>query len=157
MTALKATKEQVGTTILITLAGPIDENANLNTLIGDVSGELVINGKDVSRVNSVGIKSWIKFFTPLTTKGITLRFIECSTAMVEQFSLISRFASGGTVESIYVPFMCGSCKTEMATLYKTEDLKALGLQVPDAVCTACGKPAQFDDVSGDYLHFLSIP
>ena len=74
---------------------------------------------------------------------------------MEQINLISNFTAGGVVESIYVPFACSACKTELVGLFKTEDLKKMGGNIPELKCTKCGGSAVFDDIPEEYFGFLS--
>ena len=89
--------------------------------------------KDVTRINSVGVKAWIKYFQGSMGKS-KLRFLECSPAIVEQINLISNFTCGGIVETIYLPFSCGSCRAEMVAQFKCEDLKKINFNIPDSKC-----------------------
>lgn len=152
---LNIVKEQKGNALLVRLSGSIEESANLDQLIGPPPSELHINCKEVPRINSVGVKGWIKYFQSASTKGTKLRFQECSTAIVEQINLISNFTAGGVVESIFVPFSCVTCKSELIGLFKTEDLKKMGFNLPDLKCTKCGGKAVFDDIPEEYFGFLS--
>lgn len=152
---LNISKEQKGTALLVRLSGSIEESVNFEQLIGAAPGELIVNTKEVPRINSIGVKSWIKYFQTLQGKGVKLRFIECSTAIVEQVNLISNFVCGGQVESVYVPFSCENCKTELVGLFKTEDLKKLQLQLPELKCAKCRGRAVFDDIPEEYFGFLS--
>jgi anti-anti-sigma regulatory factor len=148
-------KEQKGSVLVVRLSGSIEESVNFDQLIGPPPAELWVNCKEVPRINSVGVKGWIKYFQSAQTKGTKLKFVECSTAIVEQINLISNFTCGGTVESIFVPFSCTSCKTELVGLFKCEDLKKLQLKLPDLKCTKCGGKAVFDDIPEEYFGFLS--
>ncbi len=148
-------KEQKGSVIAVRLVGSIEESVEFEQLIGPVSGELHVNCKEVPRINSVGVKAWIKYFAGLQQKGSKLRFQECSTAIVEQINLISNFTCGGAVDSIYVPFSCTSCKGEFIGLFKTEDLKKLNMNIPELKCGKCGGKAVFDDIPEEYFGFLS--
>ncbi len=149
-------KEQKGNALHVRLSGSIEENANFEQLIGAPSSpEMHINCKEVPRINSVGVKGWIKYFQSLNAKNVKLTFSECSTAIVEQINLISNFTCGGTIESLFVPFSCGQCKAELVGLFKTEDLKKMGMNIPNLKCTKCGGQAAFDDIPEEYFAFLS--
>jgi anti-anti-sigma regulatory factor len=147
-------KEQKGTALVVRLAGSIEENVNFDQLIGPPPAELWINTKEVPRINSVGVKGWIKYFQSAQAKGTKLKFFECSTAIVEQINLISNFTCGGVVESIFVPFSCVGCKTELVGLFKCDDLKRLQLKLPDLKCSKCGGKAAFDDIPEEFFGFL---
>ena len=90
--------------LLVRLTGSIEESVNFEQLIGMPAGELHVNCKEVPRINSVGVKAWIKYFHSVGAKGTTLVFEECSTAIVEQITLISNFLSGGRADPISFPF-----------------------------------------------------
>ena len=96
-------KERKGEVLVVRLVGSIEESVNFESLIGPPVPELHVNCREVPRINSIGVKAWIKFFSSLQQQGTKLRFVECSTAIVEQINLISNFTCGGVVESIYLP------------------------------------------------------
>lgn len=151
---LNVSKEQAGNVMVVRLSGSIEESANFDKLIGPPPAEMHVHCKDVPRINSVGVKAWIKYFQSAQAKGTKLKFLECSTAIVEQMNLISNFTCGGSVESIYVPFACESCKTELIGLFKTEDLKRINFQLPDLKCSKCSGKTVFDDIPEEYFGFL---
>ena len=148
-------KELKGNVLVVRLIGAIEESVNFDQMIGPTPGEMFINCKEVPRINSVGVKGWIKYFQGAVSKGTKLKFLECSTAIVEQINLISNFTCGGVVESIYVPFACTNCKSELIGLFKAEDLKKLNLKLPDLKCSKCGGSAVFDDIPEEYFSFLT--
>lgn len=152
---INITKEQAGSALIVKIAGAIEESVNFDQLIGPPPPELHVNCKEIPRINSVGVKTWIKYFQGCQSKGTKLKFVECSTAIVEQINLISNFTCGGTVESIFVPFSCTNCKSELVGLFKTEELKKLQLNLPELKCSKCGGTAAFDDIPEEYFGFLS--
>ena len=152
---INVVKEQKGNALHVRLSGAIEESVDFDQLLGVPPAELVVNCKEIPRINSVGVKAWIRYFQGAQAKGTKLKFTECSTAIVEQVNLISNFVCGGTVESIYIPFACTQCKAELVGLFKTEDLKRNQLQIPDLKCTKCGGSAVFDDIPEEYLGFLT--
>ena len=151
---INVSKEQKGSALNVKISGSIEESANFEQLIGPSVPEMIINCKEIPRINSVGVKAWIKYFQGVQAKGTKLTFIECSPAIVEQINLISNFVCGGKVESIFLPFSCASCKTELVGLFKSEDLKKVQFNVPDLKCSKCGGKAAFDDIPDEYFGFL---
>jgi hypothetical protein len=151
---LNVIKEQKGNVLAVRLAGSIEESVNFDQLIGPPPAELQVNCKEVPRINSVGVKAWIKYFQGAQAKGTKLSFVECSTAIVEQINLISNFTCGGLVDSVYVPFSCENCKTELVGLFKTADLKKVNCEPPELKCSKCGGRAVFDDIPEEYFGFL---
>ena len=149
-----SSKNRRAASCVVRLTGSIEESVNFDQLIGPAPAELWVNCKEIPRINSVGVKAWIKYFQAAQAKGTKLKFIECSTAIVEQINLISNFCCGGAVESIFVPFSCTGCKSELVGLFKCEDLKKLQLRLPDLKCSKCGGKAVFDDIPEEYFGFL---
>jgi hypothetical protein len=148
-------KEQRGDTLLVKLSGSVEENVDFAALVGSPSAQkmdLIL--KEILRINSVGVKAWIRYFQSVASRGIKLRFLECSTAIVEQINLISNFTCGGLVESIYVPFCCNDCNTELLGLFRTSDLQKIKFQLPELKCAKCSGPATFDDIPEEYFGFL---
>lgn len=148
-------KEQKGTALVVRISGSVEESVNFDQLIGAPAPEMHINCKEIPRINSVGVKAWIKYFQSAQQKGTKLRFLECSTAIVEQVNLISNFTCGGTVESMYVPFSCTGCRSELIGLFKVEDLRKIQLKLPELKCTKCGGKAIFDDIEEEYFGFMN--
>lgn len=147
-------KQQTKDGMLVELAGAIEENVNLEQLIGPVAGELQVNCKGVTRINSVGVKTWMKYFQGLKTQSIKVKFLECSYPIIEQLNMISNFACGGDVVSILLPYSCFKCQNEFVATCTTADLRASGLQVPAARCEKPDCGAQFDDDPEEYFYFL---
>ena len=153
---LNVVKEQKGTTLIARLTGSIEESVDFNKLIGlpTKDQELLVNCKGVPRINSVGVKAWIQYFKSLQEKSVKFRFEECSTAIVEQINLISNFTCGAPVDSIFVPFSCENCKTELVGLFKGDALKKINFNVPALKCSKCGGRALFDDIPDEFFSFL---
>ncbi len=76
---LTATKESKGTATIIYLDGSIEETPPLDQVFGPIqTKEIQVSCKKVNRLNSAGVRSWIKFFEGLRNKGTQFRFFECS-------------------------------------------------------------------------------
>ena len=139
------------------IGGTIEENTDLNKDIGDLKGysKIYVYTKSVPRINSVGVKGWIRYFQALTQGGTELIFRECSTAIVEQFNLISNFGCGGKVESLYLPFVCQGCGTELVGLFTVQQIRDLNYEIPNIQSPRCQDgEAEFDDLPDEYFNFL---
>ncbi len=152
---IKVAKELNGNALTLRMSGSIEETVNLEEMVGATPSEVRVDCKEITRINSVGVKGWIKYFQTLQAKSVQLTFFQCSTAIVEQVNLISNFTCGGTVESIYVPFACTNCKAELIALFKTSDLNPDAIQLPELKCTKCSGKAVFDDIEEEYFSFLN--
>ena len=151
---MNITKELKGNSLLIHLSGVVDESANLDKTIGTVPAELQVECSGIVRLNSVGVKGWIKFFQGIQQKGTKIRYVNCSSAIVEQFNQISNFSCGGVVESMQIPFSCAKCKTQFEQVFPSAYVKEKNFEIPDVKCQKCDAQATFDDIPDEYFRFM---
>lgn len=147
---LNVTKELKGKTLFVRLEGAIEESTNFDGLIGLDATEMVIQCRQIPLINSVGVKSWIDFFSRCDAKGIQLKFVECSPMIVQQINAISNFIYG-VVESIMVPFSCDKCDAEDQQVFTVASLAAAGFNPPPPQCKKCAVPMTFDDEPDEYF------
>ena len=152
-------REEKDGTLILRLAGEINEAVDFEKMFGATTPDTILNCKEISRINSVGVKAWVSFFQTRVLEGTQLTFVECSPAIVEQLNLIMNFACGGKVESIYVPFACTvkGCKKALVGLFTVEALRRSKFALPAVKCTKCGGEAVFDDLPEEYFRFASRP
>jgi DNA-directed RNA polymerase subunit RPC12/RpoP len=148
------TREQKAGLTSIKIAGTIDEHVDLHKEIGAMPARVNIVCREISQINSLGVKGWIEFFTKAANSKIQFTFSECPPPIVEQLNYITNFASGGQVISVSVPFTCESCHKELRGTVKTEDLKKVTYKLPPIKCPKCSSKAVFDDVPEEYFAFL---
>jgi anti-anti-sigma regulatory factor len=147
--------EDRGGVALIRLVGSIDENFDLEReLGGPLPQNCEINCRDVSQVNSLGMKAWVNFFSRAAARGVQFAFTECSPAIVEQLNYITNFACGGRVLSVSLPFNCASCPRELNGVVRSEELRRASFRVPPIRCPRCGRAAHFDESPEEYFAFL---
>lgn len=93
------------------LVGHIDEDASF-PVFNSLSGNVYIDLKDVKSINSVGIRSWIKWFSSF--QGVHFIFQSCPKAIVMQMNMVDGFLpQNSQIESIDVPFYCEKCDKEL--------------------------------------------
>lgn len=152
---IQMSTQQRGDLTSVNLAGSLDEFVDFASLLGSPqSGRFELVMKEITRINSQGIQSWIKYFSGLINHGVQVRLVECSTATVETLNQYQSFAAGMPVDSIYVPYFCSTCPKELLGLFKTADLKRLAFKVPELNCPVCKEVSQFDDLPQVYFFFL---
>lgn len=95
-------KQTLPNKTLVLVSGIIDEQANFSQ-IGPLSGDVEFSCKEVSKINSNGVKSWISYFTNLSSQ-VNLSFSNLSPVLVEQLNSLTNFCAGSRVESLMVPF-----------------------------------------------------
>ena len=148
------TREQKNGLTSIKIAGTIDEHVDLHKEVGAMPPKVNIICRDISQINSLGVKAWIEFFTKAAGARVEFTFSECPPPIVEQLNYITNFACGATVVSVSVPFTCESCHKELRGVVRSEDLKKVAYKLPPIKCPKCAAKAHFDDVPEEYFAFL---
>ena len=151
---LKVEKKQEVEATFLTLSGVVDERIEFDRLLGPLTGLVKINLRRIDRINSVGVKNWVRYFNELSQKGVELVFEECSPQIVEQINLVLNFICGGTVASILVPFNCSQCHSAFVVSFSLEELNRIQGEVPEPPCPKCNGKTSFDDIEEEYLAFM---
>jgi hypothetical protein len=138
----------------LTISGVIDETFTLARPTEPQVKEVHVYCKEVVRINSVGVKAWMKFFQSLQAMNLKVIYREVSPVLVEQFNMIANFSMGGTLESMMVPFCCESCKAGLVGAFTAEKLRQIPAPFPSTKCPKCGGVARFDDFEEEYFSCL---
>jgi len=152
---LTVQKQEAAGKTVYTISGTIDEKTDLAKELGTPTQPFVVVAKGITRINSVGVKNWIRFFSTFGPKQIVFSFEQLSPTLVEQLNAIQNFNCGGTVNSIVMPYLCAGCKTELIVPIKTADIVKLNNKVPDVKCPKCSGNAAFDEFPEEYFEFCS--
>lgn len=154
---LTVVKEPKGDVLQVMLVGEIgQEEVNFSQLSGTAPKKLVVNCKDVARINSSGVRAWLRHFQSLTDKGLPPVFQELSPALVTQLNLIKNFACGGSIESICAPYLCNDCKKEYAKTFATSEVISSKGKLAGGKCPHCGSSNTVFDEVEDYFRFLGV-
>ncbi len=95
--------------------GPIDEEAQFPSVDG-MAAQVVVDLKEVSSINSVGIRAWIMWFSEFQDTHFT--FVNCPKALVMQMNMVEGFLPPKSeVQSLEVPFYCEDCDEEKEVLF----------------------------------------
>jgi hypothetical protein len=138
------------------LEGSIDEADEFYSLQVNSKNELHVDGMGVTRINSVGVKKWIRFFETAKVKNVRVYFYRVSPALVEQFNMIKNFGIGGTMVSAVFPFLCPDCAHTNAVIRTKED-SVEDLDRVTQACEECGKTnLKFDDDIDSYKYFWKL-
>lgn len=133
------------------LKGVIDENTDFKAVFAGIGNSANLYCKDVSRINSLGVKGWNDFFANYRNGGGVPSFFEMSPALVASMNTVIGFVKKSEVVSICAPFMCDSCEKESSKVIAVTDVPAFiksDLKMP---CPHCGQTAEFDDLPQTYF------
>jgi DNA-directed RNA polymerase subunit RPC12/RpoP len=153
-TKLQITVARDGAVTRVTVAGVVDEDADL-TPFESLSGTVEINLKGVRRFNSVGTRDWVGAMRRLG-KSARVILVECSPAVIGQLNMITGFLAHGAVRSFYAPMSCLRCSREVSHLFTTRECRDHD-GLPPVDCPGCSSKMELDELEDSYLLFLREP
>ncbi len=135
------------------LSGKIDEDFRRKDLEINDFKKVTFNFRDLTMINSCGIREWIDFLKAIPT-DIAIQYEECTPIIVTQMNIISGFLrSNIKVVSFYAPYFDPSNDTETLHLIQTKDITDV---LPPVVKNADGDQLDFDAHAEKYFYFLKI-
>ena len=147
--SLKCRVETRNGATVVSFAGHINEAADF-TKLKNLSGPLVFDLSEIDRINSLGVRDWIRLVREINTAGIELTFERCSPMIISQYGMISNFMGPSPrIKSVLVPYLCPACQHEHL---QTQDVTpGVALSVPLKLpCPKCQTPMDLDDLAETY-------
>ena len=122
------------------LSGVLNEYADLSPLL-KAAEPLRLNMSQVSRLNSIGIRNFLKFLADWGPKGFV--YEQAPSEFIDQINMIPALLGlkhHGTVKSLFVPYECAKCEHEEDVLSDLADYTAVktGGEPPKRKCPKCG-------------------
>ncbi|MBF0236753.1 MAG: hypothetical protein HQM12_03545 [SAR324 cluster bacterium] len=137
-----------------TLDGIINEFAKFQPLFDFEGPEIILNLKNISRINSTGVREWINAIEKINT-DIAIFFEDCPPVVVYQMTMIPNFTARAKVLSVYAPFYCAECGNQEDILITMEGFN-LDEGLPEVKCKECGEAMEFDDDEESYFYFMEL-
>ena len=136
------------------VSGVIDEDNHLDAVAGQLrQGDLVvIDTREVSRINSCGVRDWINWLSMLDGILAKVVLVNCSVHIVDQINMVHNFIGSGKIKSFFAPYYCEGCDEELL-----EHLEVSELSNPLGVhprCPRCNKPTELDHLPEQFFAFL---
>lgn len=152
---LDVTRKLSGDVLAVKIRGTIEENVDFSALFGPLPKNLEVNCRDITRINSIGIKAWLLYFQGCVNRGVRVCFLECSVAIIDQINHIHGFTCGAEIRSLTLPFFCNSCKIPILTISEVNELLNNNFALPEVSCDKCHQRAVFDDQPEEFfLYFM---
>ena len=151
MLEAKVDRQEDGT-LFLSLAGSLDEEADIASVFQEIDGDVVIDLSKVRRLNSLGVHRWITALNALSDR-VSVRIECCSYPVALQASYVANLFGNASVVSTLAPFFCSDCGYNEMVLLKANEV-ANG-SPPDKQCPSCQAKLQFDELD-TYLQFLSV-
>ena len=141
---------------LVTIVGPINEEAeiHLSKLAEGLGQTVTINFKQVTYINSLGVRSWINFMRDM--EGKTITFQECTPEIVNQINMIPNFKGAATVASVYGTYFCDDCDQTQEVLFEAGKSLPTSdeISLPSVNCKNCGaEDIEFEEVEEAFFAF----
>jgi anti-anti-sigma regulatory factor/DNA-directed RNA polymerase subunit RPC12/RpoP len=134
----------------VTVVGEFTEHTDFSEVLELSSLRLVFDLSGVSRINSCGVREWIRLMDAL--RGRTIELHKCSVPFVAQLNMIVNFVGEAKVCSFFAPYLCVECDKERLRLVERER----ALELPEFMaCPECGAAMEFDDLKEVYLTFVT--
>ena len=136
------------------LDGVINEFAKFQPLFDFAGSEIILNLKNVTRINSTGVREWINAIEKIG-KEVAIFFEDCPPVVVYQMTMIPNFTARAKVLSVYAPYYCAECGNQQDILIVMEGF-TLDKGVPEVKCTSCSAMMEFDDDEESYFYFMEL-
>lgn len=136
----------------VALSGELTEASDFTPLLGTLPGSVTFDVAEIERINSCGVREWVKFIGALGSAGTALTLERCSVPFVAQLNMIANFRGNATVRSVFAPFYCPSCE------HRHDQLVEVGPEAIEVVrgtlpCPSCGAQMEFDDLPESFFDF----
>ncbi len=136
------------------LKGVINEFAKFDPLFEFKGASMILNLKDVTRINSTGVREWITAIEKVEP-SIEMIFEECPPVVVYQMTMIPNFTSRVKVKSVYAPHYCEEGDIQKDFLIEMSEYdREEGL--PEFWCEEYDAPYVFDDDEESYFYFVDL-
>lgn len=134
------------------LAGDIDEDSDFASLLTALGDDCVLSLEKIARINSTGVRAWLQFMKEARAGGHKLTLRDCSVVIVNQLNIISDFAQGAEVVSVFAPYVCPECDavTQRLITMAEDPREQVASGIP---CPECGDEMEFDDFPEHYFSF----
>jgi anti-anti-sigma regulatory factor len=142
-----------------TLVGIIDERAELTPVLDaadTAQRALTVDLGDVTFINSLGIRQWMRFVSAAQDRDLRLRLRRVSEPMVQQMNMIEAARGRADIESFFAPYACDGCGREDSLLLDTSAHAALisPSTAPAMPCPECNHMMAMQESPQRYFLFL---
>ena len=137
----------------VIIAGRIDDGSSFEGIAARLpGGRITIDTSDVTFVNSVGMREWIRFLRALRAEHpVTLERV--ADVLMTQMNMIRELAGSVQISSFHAQYVCASCGHESApvvdAIANADALRAL--KAPKLPCPECGAAMDLGDFPERYL------
>ncbi|MBA3542032.1 MAG: hypothetical protein H0T79_20620 [Deltaproteobacteria bacterium] len=143
----------------IQLAGRIDDAVQFGDLIAQLPpGAVAVDTSDVTFVNSIGMREWIRFLRVLRDRGTPAILERVADVLMTQMNLITELRTAVQIVSFHAQYVCGTCGAEAAPVVDAlANAAALRrLEAPRLPCPECNAQMELADFPERYLSIFKL-
>src|SRR5688572_25654871 len=97
----------------VKLAGAVDENVSLVRLLDhERDGRIVLDLGEVTFINSLGMREWIRMQQAASTANIRIELRRVAEPIVHQLNIMPAARGVSLVSSFFAPYECDDCDQE---------------------------------------------
>lgn len=143
---------------LLKLGGAILDNVDLVRLLEHAKDQrLVLDLGDVTFINSLGIRQWVRMQQRAQAAGIAIELVRVAEPIVHQLNIMPAARGVSLVTSFYAPYVCDNCDQEHTMLL---DVRMHGADLakqraPAMACPDCRRSMELADAPDLYFMFLA--
>jgi hypothetical protein len=152
MKTLKVEVQKFGNTWIYHFFGYLNEDAKIPLLDDSQVSDIQLNLEKLSRINSVGIRTWFKF-TKSIGPQVSVQLSQVPKILILQANTVSGFfPKNSRIQTFEVPFICENCDVS-ESLYFTPEQTQKGAITPPK-CRKCKADMELDAIADMYFRFL---
>lgn len=140
----------------ITLAGELTEGVAFPP-VPPADRPVVVDLAGVARINSGGVREWLRFIRALSEERPRLSMERCSVPLVRQFNMVSGMRGRAEIRSVMVPYFCEQCEEERTDLLPLDGQQKGPHLTGTKDCPKCRAAMEVDDVVDSYFAFMKEP
>jgi len=140
-------------TLRVRLSGALDEGSDPAALLGAIGGDVVLDLRGISRVNSIGIHRWIPAIARLS-RAHRVAVEAVPYCLVLPANAVTGLFGRATIRSCLAPYACARCGTDRIVEVTAPELGPAG--PPVRPCPECSGRLQFDELD-QYFDFMAAP
>lgn len=150
--ALDLTIDKTADAARVRLSGEIVDDVDLTPILEGQRGELVLDLEGVTRLNSAGVRQWVRFVHAIPA-DVSVFLERCPAFFMRQVVMIGNFLGQARMRTLYLPYTCVDCDASCDKLVSAEELGTDAPPGPPA-CAACDGEVEFDETDDAYRAFL---
>ncbi len=152
MSSLEIKVEISGDQALAKLIGQINEDSDLSALENITAKTLILDLKEVSLINSCGIREWVEFQNQHFDFEQVI-YENCPQVIIEQMNIVAGFIhKNGKIKSFYAPYFNEFTDEEVKILLTPQEVVDGKAPVKK---DAEDRELEFDEIEAQYFNFLN--